>query len=95
MKRLTLLLAAAVQKVTGQKIVDYLDTRLWQPLGIEKPFWQESPAGINTGGWGLYLKTEDLAKMGLCILNGASRRPGPKEGEPLRRGLSLQGRSIS
>ena len=66
----TYLLSAAVQKVTGQKIVDYLDTRLWQPLGIEKPKWQESPAGINTGGWGLYLHTEDLAKMGLCILNG-------------------------
>ena len=66
----TYVLSAAVQKVTGQKIVDYLDSRLWQPLGIEKPFWQESPAGINTGGWGLYLKTEDLARMGLCLLNG-------------------------
>ena len=66
----TYVLSAAVQKVTGQKIVDYLDSRLWKPLGIEKPFWQESPAGINTGGWGLYLRTEDLARMGLCILNG-------------------------
>ncbi len=66
----TYVLSAAVQKVTGQKIVDYLDSRLWQPLGIEKPKWQESPAGINTGGWGLYLHTEDLAKMGQCILNG-------------------------
>ena len=66
----TYLLSAAVQKVTGQKVVDYLDTRLWQPLGIEKPYWLESPAGINTGGWGLYLHTEDLAKMGLSILNG-------------------------
>ena len=66
----TYVLSAAVQKVTGQKVVDYLDSRLWQPLGIEKPFWLESPAGINTGGWGLFLKTEDLAKMGLCILNG-------------------------
>jgi len=66
----TYLLSAAVQKVTGQKVVDYLDTRLWQPLGIEKPYWLESPAGINTGGWGLYLHTEDLAKMGFCILNG-------------------------
>ena len=65
----TYVLSAAVQKRSGQKIVDYLDTRLWQPLGIEKPTWQESPAGINTGGWGLYLKTEDLARMGLCILN--------------------------
>ena len=66
----TYVLSAAVQKVTGQKIVDYLDTRLWQPLGIEHPKWQESPAGTNTGGWGLYLKTEDLARVGLCILNG-------------------------
>ena len=66
----TYVLSAAVQKVTGQKIVDYLDTRLWQPLGIEKPHWDESPQGINTGGWGLYLHTESLAKMGLCILNG-------------------------
>ncbi len=66
----TYLLSAAVQKVTGEKIVDYLDTRLWQPLGIPKPFWQESPAGINTGGWGLYIHTEDMARMGLCLLNG-------------------------
>ena len=66
----TYLLSAAVQKVTGQKVVDYLEPRLWQPLGIEKPFWQESPAGINTGGWGLYIHTEDMARMGLCILQG-------------------------
>ena len=66
----TYLLSAAVQKVTGQKVVDYLEPRLWQPLGIEKPYWQESPAGINTGGWGLYLRTEDLARMGLCLLDG-------------------------
>jgi CubicO group peptidase (beta-lactamase class C family) len=70
----TYVLSAAVQKVTGQKIVDYLECRLWNPLGIEKPFWQESPAGINTGGWGLYLHTEDLAKMGLCLLNGGKFR---------------------
>ena len=70
----TYVLSAAVQKVTGQKIVDYLESRLWKPLGIEKPFWQESPAGINTGGWGLYLHTEDLARMGLCLLNGGKFR---------------------
>ena len=66
----TYLLSAAVQKVTGEKVVDYLEPRLWQPLGIEKPHWLESPAGINTGGWGLYLRTEDMAKMGQCILQG-------------------------
>jgi len=66
----TYILSAAVQKVTGEKVVDYLESRLWKPLGMEKPYWQESPAGINTGGWGLYLHTEEMARMGLCLLNG-------------------------
>lgn len=64
----TYMLSAIVQKVTGEKVVDYLTPRLFEPLGIEKPRWDESPQGINTGGWGLYLKTEDLAKMGQLLL---------------------------
>ena len=70
----TYLLSAAVQKVTGEKVVDYLEPRLWLPLGIEKPYWQESPAGINTGGWGLYLHSEDMARLGLCLLHGGKFR---------------------
>ena len=64
----TYMLSAIVQKVTGQKVIDYLTPRLFQPLGIEDARWQESPQGINCGGWGLYLKTEDLAKMGQFLL---------------------------
>ena len=66
----TYMLSAIVQQVTGEKVVDYLTPRLFEPLNIEKPEWQESPQGINTGGWGLFLKTEDLAKMGQLILQG-------------------------
>ena len=66
----TYMLSAIVQIVTGEKVVDYLYPRLFQPLGIVKPRWDESPQGINTGGWGLYLKTEDLAKMGQLLLQG-------------------------
>ena len=64
----TYVLSAIVQQVTGEKVVDYLNTRLFEPLHIDKPRWEESPQGINTGGWGLYLKTEDLAKMGQLLL---------------------------
>ena len=64
----TYMCSAIVQKVTGEKVVDYLDTHLFQPLHIDKPRWEESPQGINCGGWGLYLKTEDLAKMGQLLL---------------------------
>jgi CubicO group peptidase (beta-lactamase class C family) len=63
----TYMLSAIVQKVTGQKVIDYLTPRLFTPLGITGATWDESPQGINTGGWGLSLKTEDLARMGLFI----------------------------
>jgi CubicO group peptidase (beta-lactamase class C family) len=64
----TYMLSAIVQKRTGEKIVDYLYPRFFEPMGIEKPHWEECPEEINTGGWGLFLKTEDLAKTGLMIL---------------------------
>ena len=64
----TYMLSAIVQKVTGQKVVDYLQDRLFDPLKIDPPHWDESPQGINKGGSGLYLKTEDLAKMGQMLL---------------------------
>lgn len=64
----TYVLSAMVQRRTGEKVVDYLFPRLFRPLGINNVVWEESPEGINTGGWGLFLKTEDLAKMGLMIL---------------------------
>ena len=64
----TYVLSAIVQKRTGEKLVDYLYPRLFRPLGINNVSWLESHEGINTGGWGLFLKTEDLAKMGLMIL---------------------------
>ena len=64
----TYVLSAIVQKRTGEKVVDYLYPRLFRPLGINNVSWIESHEGINTGGWGLFLKTEDLAKMGLMLL---------------------------
>ncbi|HMH23578.1 MAG TPA: serine hydrolase [Puia sp.] len=61
-------LSAIVQKVTGQKTVDYLTPRLFQPLGIDGADWEISPQHINVGGWGLRLKTEDLARVGQLYL---------------------------
>ena len=63
------ILSVIVSKVTGKKMVEYLDEKLFTPLGIEEFHWLESPQGHNTGGWGLYLSTEDLAKFGLFILH--------------------------
>lgn len=64
----TYMLSAIVQKVTGQKIVDYLKPRLFDPLGITGMDWEEDTKGINTGGWGLRVKTEDIARFGQMFL---------------------------
>ncbi|MDR1407957.1 MAG: ChbG/HpnK family deacetylase [Tannerella sp.] len=64
----TYVLSAIIQKTTGEKLIDYLYPRLFRPLGITGVVWDESSAGINCGGWGLHIKTEDMAKMGLFIL---------------------------
>ena len=62
------MLSAIVQKVTGEKTLDYLQIKLFNPLGIQGLDWEVNPQGINTGGWGLRLKTEDMAKFGQLFL---------------------------
>ena len=64
----TYLLSAIVQKTTGEKVLDYLQPRLFDPLGIAAPAWLESPEGITTGGYGLSLRTEDIARFGQLYL---------------------------
>lgn len=64
----TYLLSVVVSRVTGEKMVDYLDRKLFTPLGIEDFVWEESPEGYNSGGWGLFLSTESLAKTGQFML---------------------------
>lgn len=62
------MLSAIIQKTTGQTTLDYLKPRLFEPLGIENPTWLACPQGISTGGWGLHLRTEDVAKFGQLYL---------------------------
>ena len=62
------MLSAIINKVTGMSMREYLRPRLFEPLGIDYPFWETNKDGVEAGGWGLYIKTEDLAKFILCYL---------------------------
>ena len=64
----TYMLASLVRKTTGENLIDYLKPRLFEPLGMEGATWDSTPAGVNIGGWGLHVKTEDMAKLGLLLL---------------------------
>lgn len=74
----TYMLSAIVQKTTGQTVLDYLRPRLFEPLGIDNPQWGESPQGISLGGYGLSVRTEDIAKFGQLYL-----QKGQWQGRPL------------
>jgi CubicO group peptidase (beta-lactamase class C family) len=64
----TYMLSAIVQKLTGKRVIDYLTPRLFEPLGITNKTWETCPKGINTGGWGLSIPTEAMAKFGQLFL---------------------------
>lgn len=64
----TYMLSAIVQKVCGEKVVDYLRPRLFDPLQIREARWATCPRGISTGGWGLSATTGTLSKFGRLYL---------------------------
>lgn len=64
----TYMLSAIIHKLTGITLLEYLKPRLFDPLAIEDATWDSCPRGVNTGGFGLSIKTEDIAKFGQLYL---------------------------
>jgi CubicO group peptidase (beta-lactamase class C family) len=67
----TYTLSAIITRLTGQRLVDYLRPRLFDPLGIDQAHWVQTKEGIDQGFSGLHLTTESVAKLGqLYLQNG-------------------------
>ncbi len=65
------MLCAIINRITGISVREYLAPRLFRPLGMrENPFWETDPNGIEAGGWGLFITTEELAKVIHCMSHG-------------------------
>ena len=64
----TFMLSAIVQKQTGQTVEEYLRPRLFEPLGIAQPLWNTNFQGVSLGGYGLNVRTEDIARFGQLYL---------------------------
>jgi CubicO group peptidase (beta-lactamase class C family) len=64
----TFMCSAIVQKLTGQTVAEYLQPRLFEPLGITQPVWNTNWQGISLGGYGLSVRTEDIARFGQLYL---------------------------
>ena len=67
----TYMLAAIVERRSGQRLMDFLKRRLFDPLGITQAWSTTSPSGTPCGGWGMNMTTRELAKFGqLYLQNG-------------------------
>jgi CubicO group peptidase (beta-lactamase class C family) len=64
----TYLLSAILHRLTGMRLLDYLTPRLFEPLGITGATWEQCPRGIDVGGWGLAITTEEIAAFGQLLL---------------------------
>ena len=65
----TYMLSAVVREITGSCMEDYLKEKLFEPLHITDYLWEKCPAGNTKGGWGLFMRPEDVAKIGYLYLN--------------------------
>ena len=62
----TQLLSHIFRVATGKDIEEYAAQHLFVPLGIHQYYWKRSPSGLVDTEGGLYLRSEDLAKI--CYL---------------------------
>jgi CubicO group peptidase (beta-lactamase class C family) len=65
----TMILSHILQKQTGMTVAEYARQHLFEPLGIEDFHWKHAPNGLTDTEGGLYLKPDDLAKIGQLVLN--------------------------
>lgn len=65
------MLSAVLFAATGEQLLDYLQPRLFEPLGLTEITTETCPQGIHAGGYGMSVKSEDIAKFGqLYLQNG-------------------------
>jgi len=62
------LLSWIFQQETGQNLADYSSKYLFAPLGIRDSYWRRSPMGLPDSEGGLFLRPQDLAKIGQLYL---------------------------
>ena len=62
------MLSAILHRATGEHLLDWLRPRLFEPLGIDGVTTMTCPRGIHAGGYGIFMKVEDIAKFGQLYL---------------------------
>jgi CubicO group peptidase (beta-lactamase class C family) len=59
------LLGHIVRRATGLGLDEFLRLHLFRPLGVQEFMWERCPKGEIFGATGLYMRTLDMAKLGV------------------------------
>jgi CubicO group peptidase (beta-lactamase class C family) len=62
------MLSACIRERAGKDMFDILSERIFHPMDITEVYWEKCPKGITKGGWGLYMKIEDMMKFASLFL---------------------------
>jgi CubicO group peptidase (beta-lactamase class C family) len=81
---LTQVLAAILERVTGERLVDYANARLFRPLGVADAEWVGSLAGMPAAASGFRLRPRRCNRQQVI--------PGDWVDESTRRRLTLPNR---
>lgn len=64
----THLVGCMVQRAVGELLLSYAYRKLFEPMGMGFPGWETDPAGTAFGGTGLYLRNEEMMKLGVLYM---------------------------
>ncbi len=62
------LLSEIILKQSKKSAMEYASKKLFKPLNIQTEKWHKLSNGNNSGAFGLYLTTTDMARIGLLLL---------------------------
>ncbi|MFD0020716.1 serine hydrolase domain-containing protein [Streptomyces sp. NPDC058382] len=88
----TFILARMVERVTGLGLPEFLDERLFKPMGVDHADWDRVKSGAAFGFHGLHLTTEAIAVFGELLLRGGrfgDRQLVPREWVELATGRHI------
>lgn len=65
----TCLLSAIITRLTGETLYDYLSRKILFPIGIRDAVWNLCGEGVNEGGIGIQITSDDIIKLGRLYAN--------------------------
>lgn len=66
----TVLCTAIIERVSGQRLLDYLRPRLLDPIGFSKDAWcVQTPCGLSWAGSGILCTAHDLARFANVVMH--------------------------